>query len=55
MVALPSQEFGPPEIPARFNFEQELFLDQVSIGAGSFDKIVLLDPRNATRAFQVFP
>lgn len=35
------------------DFEQELFLDQVSVQAGGFDKIVLLDPRDATRAFEV--
>lgn len=35
------------------DFEQELFLDQVSISPGGFDKIILLDPRDATRAFKV--
>ncbi|MFT8698251.1 hypothetical protein [Acetobacter orientalis] len=37
------------------DFEQELFLDQASVNAGGFDKIVLLDPRDAKRAFQVYP
>lgn len=36
-------------------FEQELFLDQAAIAPGGFDKIILLDPRDATRAFQVYP
>ncbi len=35
------------------DFEQELFFDQVNVQPGGFDKIILLDPRDATRAFQV--
>lgn len=37
------------------DFEQELFLNQVSLSAGDFDKIVLIDPRDATRTFQIYP
>ncbi|CAO4195130.1 hypothetical protein [Methylorubrum extorquens] len=36
-------------------FEQSLFLDQATVQPGSFDKIVLLDPRDAGRSFQVYP
>jgi len=36
-------------------FEQGLFLEQVTVQPGAFDKIVLLDPRDAKRAFQVYP
>lgn len=36
-------------------FEQDLFLDQVTVDPGGFDRIVLLDPRDASRAFQVYP
>lgn len=35
------------------DFDQDLFRDQVSIQVGGFDKIVLLDPRDASRAFDV--
>lgn len=37
------------------DFEQEQFVDQVSVQPGGFNKIVLLDPCDATRAFQVYP
>lgn len=37
------------------DFEQELFLDQAKVAAGGFDKIVLLDPRDATRVFELTP
>ncbi len=37
------------------DFEQGLFLDQVTVQGGPFDKVVLLDPRNASRSFQVYP
>jgi len=37
------------------DFEQELFLDQVTVQYGGFDKIVLLDPRDASRTFEVWP
>ncbi|GAA4042260.1 hypothetical protein GCM10022281_24230 [Sphingomonas rosea] len=37
------------------DFEQELFFDQASITPGSFDKIVLLDPRDVGRVFEVWP
>lgn len=37
------------------DFEQELFFDQVTVQPGGFDKIILLDPRDATRVFQVYP
>lgn len=36
-------------------YEREMFSDQIKIRSGGFDKIVLLDPRNASRFFQVFP
>ena len=37
------------------DFERRLFLDQVSVQPGCFDKVILLDPRDAKRAFQVHP
>jgi len=37
------------------DFEQELFFDQLAVQPGGFDRIILLDPRDATRAFQVYP
>lgn len=37
------------------DFEQKLFLDQVTVRNGGFNKIVLLDPRDVSRAFQVWP
>jgi len=37
------------------DFEQELFLDQAKVSSGGFDKIVLLDPRDASRAFELTP
>lgn len=37
------------------DFEQALFFDQVTVQPGAFHKIILLDPRDATRAHQVYP
>jgi hypothetical protein len=36
-------------------FEQELFFDQVTVSPEGFDKIILLDPRDPARVFQVYP
>ena len=37
------------------DFERELFLEQVKISNSAFDRIVLLDPRDGKRAFEVWP
>lgn len=36
-------------------FDQDLFFDQVKVDAGSFSKIVTIDPRDYLRSFQIFP
>jgi hypothetical protein len=36
-------------------FDKELLLDQATIQPGVFDRIILLDPHDATRATSVFP
>lgn len=37
------------------DLEREFFVDQVALHLGAFDKVILLDPRDAKRAFQVLP
>lgn len=36
-------------------FERELFIDQCTIDPKDFDQIILLDPRNYMRSFQIYP
>jgi hypothetical protein len=36
-------------------FSQKQFLEYVTVLPGSFDRIILLDPQDASRAFQVYP
>lgn len=36
-------------------FEQGLFGDTVDLDPGGFDRVILLDPRDASRSFQVHP
>ncbi len=35
------------------NFERELFRKQVTVHRGTFDRVILLDPQNPTRSFEV--
>jgi len=37
------------------DLEREFFVDQVALHLGGFDKVILLDPRDAKRAFQFLP
>ena len=37
------------------DFEQNLFLAKVKVQNGPFDKIIIIDPRDATRVFQAYP
>lgn len=35
-------------------FDRQLFLDHINVEPLNFDKIILLDPRDATRAFKIY-
>ncbi|MNY83345.1 hypothetical protein D3C86_2260520 [compost metagenome] len=37
------------------DFEQGLFGDTDDLDPGGFDRVILLDPRDASRSFQVHP
>jgi hypothetical protein len=37
------------------DFDRELFAKEITVKPGGFDRIVLVDPRNASRSFTVYP